>query len=280
MFSIEEAVKVIKQIARESGEIIMKHFYAQDFTEQTKATCADIVTQADLESDAHIREQIKKHFPQAGMITEEGKDILPQNPGKEEVWFCADPLDGTTNFSCGLPIFAVSIGILDSEHQPIGGCVYDPSRDEMFWAIKGKGAFLDAKGKTIQLHCRHKADLINCLVATGFHPDHVSNPDNNIKELSAVLPKVRCIRRCGSAALDLCYVGASRLDAYWENGPHIWDICAGWIIISEAGGVVTDYYGEPLTKQKLHENKIQLIAGSQENVTAISKLIESVRPRH
>lgn len=277
MYNLEEVLPVIKQIARESGAIIMKHFESKDFTEDTKSTCADIVTQADLESDKHIREELTKHFPDAGMITEEGKDVQPKKPGNDEIWFCADPLDGTTNFSCGLPIFAVSIGILDHEHQPIGGCIYDPNRDEMFWAIKGKGSYLDAKGKTTRLYVRNKPELINCLVATGFSPDHVNNSDNNIKELSAILPKVRCIRRCGSACLDLCNVAASRLDAYWENGPHIWDIAAGSAIINEAGGVVTDYFGKKITKEKLHEPKINLIAGHQDIVNQISALIQSVR---
>ena len=165
MYSPEEALPILKQIARESGEIIMKYFESDELVEQTKSTAADIVTQADLESDKHIREALSKNFPNAGMITEEGEDIQPKIEKEADgVWFCADPLDGTTNFSCGLPIFCVSIAMLDYKFESIAGVVYDPTRDEMFSAVRGKGSFLESPRGTKQLKCRHKSDLINSVL--------------------------------------------------------------------------------------------------------------------
>lgn len=274
---LAKALPIIKQIARESGEIIIKHYESHDFTEITKTSAADILTQADLDSDKHIREELKKHFPEAGMITEEGDDIPPKVRGENEIWFCADPLDGTTNFSCGVPYFSVSIGILDSNHRSIGGCIYDPNRDEMFWAIRNHGAFLDTKGQSKQIHVRHRTELVNCLVATGFCSDHLTNPDNNLKEISLILPKVRCIRRWGGTCLDMCYVAASRFDAYWEQGPHIWDVAAAWVIAEEAGAIVCGYDGKPFNNEFLHQPKLNILCAPVETHATFSQLIMEAR---
>lgn len=277
MYDEINVLNILKEIARSSGSILMKYFCSDDLQINTKQTAADMVTTADIESDKYIREKLIENFPDAGLITEEGHNIEPKIKGENERWFCADPLDGTTNFSCNLGIFSVSIAMLDKDHQTLIGVVYDPNRDEMFYAIKGKGAFMEARGKTTQIHCRDNERLINCLVATGFSPDHISNPDNNIKELSVILPKVRCIRRLGSACLDCCYIACKRIDAYWENGPHIWDIAAGSLIVTESGGIVTDYKGEHLTKEKLHMPKINLIISTPKVHGDLVKLIRSVR---
>ena len=279
MINPEEALPVLKQIARESGAIIMKYFESDELIEQTKSTEADIVTQADIESDKHIRESLAKFFPTAGMITEEGQNVQPKVEKEEDAtWFCADPLDGTTNFSCGLPIFAVSIAMLDYKLESIAGVVYDPTRDEMFFAIKGKGSFLESPRGTKQLHCRHKSELIKCLIATGFNPSHITKTkDNNLLELTHILPHVRCIRRCGSAALDCCYVGAARLDGYWENGPHIWDMSAGGLVATEAGAIITNYKGEPLTKEEKLAPMINYIVASKETNENLVKYIQEAR---
>lgn len=281
MISPESALPIMKQLARECGAIIMKFFDSDELVEQTKSTEADIVTQADLLSDKHIREELAKHFPTAGMITEEGQNIEPKttkNDKSDAIWFCCDPLDGTTNFSCGLPIFAVSIAMLDYKLESIAGVVYDPTRDEMFSAVKGKGSFLESPRGTKQLHCRNKSDLINCLIATGFNPNHVkTSKDNNMNELSKILPHVRCIRRCGSSALDACYVAAARLDGYWENGPHIWDIAASSLIATEAGAIVTDYMGQPLTKEAKLAPMINFVVAGKETNERLVSLIKEAR---
>ena len=275
-YDLNEVCETLQKIARGSGEILMEYFETDKYTEHTKATVADIVTDADIASDKFIREQLQLHYPNAGMITEEGSNILPKGTG-QEVWFTADPLDGTTNFSCNMPIFSVSIAMLDKDYQPLVGVIYDPTRDEMFYAIKGKGAFLQSPRGKRQLHVRENVELIKCLVGTGFNPSHVSSKDNNLAEISRILPQVRCLRRCGSACLDCCYVAAARLDCYWENGPHIWDIAAGWCIVVEAGGVATHYDGSPFTRESLLQPQLTIIMGCKTIHDLIQKNIQEAR---
>jgi myo-inositol-1(or 4)-monophosphatase len=252
----------IKDIAINAGAILMTFFEGVNLNESTKATVADIVTDADLASDNYIREQFALRFPTFGVITEEGHTIAPPNPGPDELWLCADPLDGTTNFSCNLPHFSVSIAILNHEHRPIAGAIYDPVRREMFSAILGKGSFLESSSGRRQLHVRENTDPIKCLVSTGFHPSHVSSDDNNLREIAEILPKIRCLRRLGSACLDMCYTAAARLDGYWERGPHIWDVAAGWLIATEAGCLVTTYQGVEWTRETIHKPLLSVIVAN------------------
>lgn len=252
----------LKEIARGSGSILMKYFETDKLNEATKLNQADIVTAADIESDLHIRQQFSSLFPGFGVITEEGKNIAPANPGADEHWLCADPLDGTTNFSCGVPYFSVSIALLNAQHKPVVGVIYDPTRDEMFYGIKGKGSFVETpKGKK-QLKCRCHEELVKCLLVTGFSVTHLTSSDNNIREIQQLLPKIKCLRRFGGACLDMCYVAAGRVDGYWERGPHIWDIAAGWIIATEAGCVVTDYDGNEFTRETLQNPLLTPIVAS------------------
>lgn len=268
--NIEDCLEKMKEIARGAGEILLEYYKNKGFSENTKYNHTDIVTDADLASDKYIREKFAEYFPGFGVITEEGSSIQPANPGPDELWLCADPLDGTTDFSRGLPIFCVSIGLLDVNYQPVAGCVYDPTRDEMFYAIKGKGSFVDSTlaGKH-QLHVRENTELINCLLSFGFNPSHLNTTDNNIREIQQILPKVRCLRCLGSCCLDFCNVASARLDGYWEFGPHIWDVAAGWIIATEAGCIVTHYDGSPFTRESLMLPKLSMIVASP----AIHKLM-------
>ena len=281
MISPEDALPIMKRIARECGEIIMKYFDTDEIVEKTKTTEADIVTQADILSDKHIREELRKNFPTAGMITEEGQNIEPKTTKEDKsdaIWFCCDPLDGTTNFACSFPFFAVSIAMLDYKLESIAGVVYDPTRDELFYAVKGKGAHLESPRVTKELHCRNKSDLINCLIGTGFNANHVkTSKDNNISELSKILPHVRCIRRCGGTVLDICYVAAARLDGFWENGPHIWDIAASSLIATEAGAVMTNYKGEPITKEEKLAPMINFVVGGKEVNEKLVNYIQEAR---
>lgn len=267
----------LKEIARGSGAILMKYFESNELHEGTKSTGADIVTDADLASDTFIREQFQKYFPDFGVITEEGTNIEPKMEG-EKLWLCADPLDGTTNFSCNLPIFSVSIACLDSNYQPIVGVVYDPTRDEMFSAIKGDGSFLESlRIARRRLKARENTDLLKCLVITGFNPAHLTSTDNNTKEIETILPHVRCIRRLGSSCLDFCNIAAARSDCYWENGPHIWDVAAGWLIATEAGCVVSHFDGSPFTHDSLLKPMIDLIVATPSVHGQIMNLIQQAR---
>jgi myo-inositol-1(or 4)-monophosphatase len=156
------------------------------------------------------------------------------------VAWVVDPLDGTNNFAHGFPVFAVSLAAIRGD-EVLAGATYDPLRDELFAARRGGGATLN--GRPIRVSARER--LATSLVATGFPYDKATNPDNNIAQFAAVTPLVRGIRRAGSAALDLAYVAAGRLEAYWERGTNAWDVAAGILLVREAGGRVTDYEGGP-----------------------------------
>lgn len=214
-------------IARNAGRTIRPYFRSDRLDIHSKLNEADIVTAADKASEAIIVKSIKHLYPSHSILSEE---MGAENHDGEYRWII-DPLDGTTNFSAGIPIFAVSIGI---EHNgvPVVGVVYDPVLDELFTAVKGQGAFLNGT----PIHVKDNNRLDRAVVSTGFPVDKNVNPDNNLDNVSRVLPLVRGMRRLGSAAMDICYVAAGFTDAYWEMNLHDWDVAAALLILDEAGG--------------------------------------------
>ncbi|MDE6338463.1 MAG: inositol monophosphatase [Muribaculaceae bacterium] len=216
-------------MAENAGNIHLKYFRKLDIDQSTKLTDSDVVTIADKESEASIISYIHEHFPTHGIIAEEsGRD------NEESEWrWVIDPLDGTTNFSNGLPVFSVSIA-LEHNKEAIIGVVYAPYLNECFYAIKNKGAWLNGK----PIFCSKKDKLSQAVVATGAPYDRNDNPDNNLKEICRMAMCVRGIRRMGSAAIDLCYTGAGYFDAYWELNLNRWDVAAGQLIAAEAGAKI------------------------------------------
>lgn len=214
-------------IARNAGRTIRPYFRSDRLDIHSKLNEADIVTAADKASEAIIVKSIKHLYPSHSILSEE---MGAENHDGEYRWII-DPLDGTTNFSAGIPIFAVSIGI---EHNgvPVIGVVYDPVLDELFTAVKGQGSFLNGT----PIHVKDNDRLDRAVVSTGFPVDKNINPDNNLDNVSRVLPLVRGMRRLGSAAMDICYVAAGFTDAYWEMNLHDWDVAAAMLILDEAGG--------------------------------------------
>ncbi|MDE6496178.1 MAG: inositol monophosphatase [Duncaniella sp.] len=214
-------------IARNAGRTIRPYFRSDRLDIHSKLNEADIVTAADKASEAIIVKSIKHLYPSHSILSEE---MGAENHDSEYRWVI-DPLDGTTNFSAGIPVFAVSIGI---EHNgtPIVGVVYDPVLDELFTAVKGQGAFLNGT----PIHVKENNRLDRAVVSTGFPVDKDVNPDNNLDNVARVLPLVRGMRRLGSAAMDICYVAAGFTDAYWEMNLHEWDVAAALLILDEAGG--------------------------------------------
>lgn len=203
-----------------------------------KRSQSDIVTEADLASQALILEALTRHFPEHGIVAEErGGDRASANGA---VWL-VDPLDGTTNFAHRLPAFAVSIALWVDE-QPMLGVVQDVTRQRTYWAAAGQGAWL---GNERRLQVSSTAQLGHSVVGSGFGHDRATNPDNNLAEFAYLATRVRGIRRNGSAALDLAWVADGRLDAFWEGGLSPWDWAAGVLLIAEAGGRVSDYEGAP-----------------------------------
>jgi len=220
----------MQQLAREAGALLMSYFgkvaieYKGD---------VDIVTAADRAAEELIVTSIRRQWPAHDLIGEEGSRT---ETGSDFRWY-VDPLDGTTNFAHGFPVFCVSLG-LAHKGERIAGVVYDPTRNEMFAAEKGGGAHLN--GQPIRVS--KTARLTGALVATGF-PSRNRHKNPNIHFYHQITLRSHGVRRAGSAALDLCSIAAGRYDAYWEFNLNAWDTSAGILIVQEAGGQVTNYQG-------------------------------------
>ena len=238
MIQLERLLPEITAIAQGAGEIIMRHFAAPIPT-TLKSSRIDIVTAADTEAEAYIVKALLARFPDHHLVGEEGGGQGAPAASAPYQWF-VDPIDGTVNFASKLPHFCTSIALATPDRQPLLGVVYDPTRRELFTAIQGAGAWLN--GQPIRV--TQTAELIDAVITSGFPYDKHTNPDNNLKEWAAFLQRIRGERRLGSAALDLCYVAAGRLDGYWEKDLKTWDVMAGMLIAREAGGTVTDYQGD------------------------------------
>jgi len=234
---LNEILNDVATIALNAGEIIMRHFAAPIPT-TLKSSRIDIVTAADTEAEEFIVRELLKKFPDHHIVGEEGGGQGAPAAAAKYQWF-VDPIDGTVNFASKLPHFCTSIALTTPDRQPLLGVIYDPTRRELFTAVRGGGAHLNGK----PLHVTQTAGLIDAVITSGFPYDKHTNPDNNLKEWAAFLVKIRGERRLGSAALDLCYVAAGRLDGYWEKDLKTYDVMAGLLIAREAGGTVTDYQG-------------------------------------
>jgi myo-inositol-1(or 4)-monophosphatase len=221
------------EVAREAGALLMDYFVQRVKIEYKGE--ADLVTVADRKSEALIRDRLRQRWPGFDMLGEEGG---LQDTGNDYRWYI-DPLDGTTNFAHGFPVFCVSMG-LDHKGERIAGVIYDPTRDELFAAEQGSGAFLNQQ----RIQVSQIANLAESLVATGF-PSHKRHKNPNIFFYHQITLHTHGVRRAGSAALDLCYVACGRLDGFWEFNLNPWDTAAGVLMVQEAGGRVTDFKGGP-----------------------------------
>ena len=197
----------------------------------------NLVTEMDFRSEEIIVSEIRKRFPSHNFLAEEKAKKQTASPFR---WII-DPLDGTTNYAHGFPFYSVSIA-LEKEGEVILGVVYDPARDDLFAAQKGKGARLNGRRITVSSTPR----LSRSLLATGFPYDLRESPVNNFDHFRNFALCTHAVRRCGSAALDLCYVAAGRFDGFWEMKLGPWDLAAGSLMVTEAGGRVTDFEGRPL----------------------------------
>ena len=236
-------------IAREAGTLLIQYFH-QGLKIEYKGD-ADLVTAADRASEALIRERIGKQFPSHDVM---GEEQGLNDRGSEYRWY-VDPLDGTTNFAHGFPVFAVSMALeqrSDTQAKRIAGVVYDPTRDELFAAELGKGAQLNGK----PIHVSQATQLKECLLATGF-PSHKRHKNPNIFFYHQITLRTHGVRRAGSAALDLCNVASGRFDGFWEFNLNPWDTAAGVLIVEEAGGKVSRFDGSPFqldSKETLASN--------------------------
>lgn len=228
-----DLISPMQEMAREAGSLIMGHFRQHVKIEYKGAV--DLVTIADRTSEALILQRIRKQFPTHDVMGEEGTRI---ESGSEYKWYI-DPLDGTTNFAHGYPVFCVSLAV-ERSGQRVAGVIYDPTRDEMFSAELGGGSRLN--GAVIRVSSM--SNLGECLLGTGF-PSQKRHKNPNIFFYHQLTLRTHGVRRAGSAALDLCNVASGRYEGFWEFNLNPWDTAAGVLIVEEAGGRVTDFSGGP-----------------------------------
>jgi myo-inositol-1(or 4)-monophosphatase len=254
-----DLVRLAERVAREVGlEVVRRR--ARGLVEvTTKSSATDMVTEVDRAAEALIVAALQEARPDDGLVGEEGA----QRAGTSGIRWLIDPIDGTTNFLYGLPVWAISIAAVD-DHGPVAGAVSVPTVGELFSGARGQGAHLNGR----VIHCSPKADLATALVGTGFSYQPVLRVEQGLV-MAALLPHVRDIRRSGAASVDLCSVAAGRLDAYYEEGLAPWDLAAGEVIAREAGAMLSDTAGGPVRPGSvvacppaLHRPFLELLAES------------------
>jgi myo-inositol-1(or 4)-monophosphatase len=222
----------IKQVVLAVGAIQKENLGRQNLKIATKSTGIDLVTEIDQKSEQTIIACLQEYFP--------GHSILAEESGltahASEYTWVIDPLDGTTNYAQGLPIFAISIA-LRYRKETVLAVVYAPVVEQLYTAIKGQGAYLNGE----KLHVAAKTKLIDCVLATGFPYDIATHPANNIRYFSHIVTQARAVRRLGAAAYDLACVAAGTFDGYWEMNLSPWDAAAGILLVEEAGGQVVHF---------------------------------------
>ena len=226
------------ETAREAGHLLLEKFGR--ITAVTKKGDINLVTEADLASEALIIERIKSHHPKHAILAEEAGNAVVVDGSNVWKWII-DPLDGTTNYAHGYPCFAVTLA-LEHDGDIVIGVTFDPTRNELFAAERKQGATLN--GKSISVSSTER--LSESLICTGF-PYDFKRKEDFARHLTAFLLSSRGVRRDGSAAIDLAYVACGRFDGFWEEGLNPWDMAAGKLLIEEAGGWVTDYSGSPFS---------------------------------
>jgi len=234
-----EKIEILKNIAREAGVMVKEGYHAKK--EVRHKGVVDLVTQYDVQTENFLLHSLQKSFPDSTLIAEESH----HGTFYHDKAIYIDPIDGTTNFIHGIPHLAVSIGIWE-EGQPRMAVVYNPVLDELFWAVKGKGAYCNGRRLTVS----EESSLQQSLIATGFPYAKAQRGLEYrwvIDTMTALLPNVLDIRRLGAAALDLCYLAEGRTDGFYEIDLKPWDVAAGILVLLEAGGTVTNTEGKPYT---------------------------------
>jgi myo-inositol-1(or 4)-monophosphatase len=235
--STRSELETATRAAIAAGKMLLEGF-SKPHQENFKAAY-NIVTEMDLAAEHLLSEMLRDGFPDYGFLGEESH--RSSELAKDAVWI-VDPLDGTTNYARGYPLFAVSIALKKFDKVMVG-VVYNPLRDELFAAEDSRGANLNGK----PIHVTQTEELGNALLSTGFPYDASTRPARNCEEIEQFIRRTLSLRCDGSAALDLCHVAAGRLDGYWEAGLDMWDIAAGSLIVKEAGGSISLTSGDPFT---------------------------------
>jgi len=268
MVSHSGLITVMQRAVRKAAPRLRRDFGEVEQLQVSRKGPGDFVSMADKRAEQTIVDELRNARPDWGMLLEEGGEIAG-NPDKPR-WI-VDPLDGTTNFLHGIPHFSISIAV--EEKRPDGrpeithGMVYQPVTDEEYWAEKGRGAWLQDR----RLRVSARRDLAETVIGTGIPHFGRGNPESWAKIYSAVASHVSGIRRFGSAALDLAWVAAGRMDGFWEDDLDLWDTAAGVLLVREAGGFVTDYRGADRAMERgeyiaaastIHSKLQKLVAGA------------------
>ena len=261
-------ITVMQRAARKAAPRLRRDFGEVEQLQVSRKGPADFVSMADKRAEQTIVDELRNARPDWGMLLEEGGEIAG-NPDKPR-WI-VDPLDGTTNFLHGIPHFSISIAVEEKKAgggtEITHGMVYQPVTDEEYWAEKGRGAWLQDR----RLRVSARRDLAETVIGTGIPHCGRGNPESWAKIYSAVAPHVSGIRRFGSAALDLAWVAAGRMDGFWEDDLDLWDTAAGVLLVKEAGGFVTDYRGADRAMERgeyiaaastIHSKLQKLVAGA------------------
>ena len=255
-------LNIMIKAARKAGRSLVKDFREVENLQVSMKGAGDFVSKADLAAEQILKEELLTARPTYGYLGEEGGEVQGQDPTRR--WI-VDPLDGTTNFLHGLPHWAISIA-LEHKGQIVAGVVYDAAKDEMFFAEKGAGAWLN-DSKRLRVSGRKR--LIECIFATGVPFAAKRTLPASLQDLARLMPECAGVRRFGSAALDLAYVAAGRYDGYWERELNIWDVAAGTLLVTEAGGLLEGLRPDqdPLEGQ--------LLAGNGEVFSSFAKIIRN-----
>lgn len=239
MIDLNPVEQVAIEAHRAGGRVLRRHFRRLTQIEFKGTNDANLITAADHASEAAVIKTILRHFPDHGILAEESGESRPHAERPATRWII-DPLDGTTNFAHGLPIYSISIAV-EHEGEVLLGSISLPQLGEFFLARKGGGATCNGK----PIHVSSIATLRTSLVGTGFPYDRRERADRYLGFWRAIMMKAHGLRRLGSAAVDMCYVAAGAFDAYYEESLNPWDWAAGALIVREAGGMVTDFAGKP-----------------------------------
>jgi len=255
-------INVMMKAARKAGRSLVKDFQEVENLQVSLKGAGDFVSRADVAAENIIREELMEARPNYGWCGEESEDIDGKDPTRR--WI-VDPLDGTTNFLHGLPHWAVSIA-LEHKGEIVAGVVYDPAKDELFWAEKGAGAWMNET--RIRVSARKRMN--EAIFATGLPFAGRADLPDTLQDLARLLPACAGVRRWGAAALDLAYVAAGRYDGFWERRLHSWDIAAGLLLVREAGGFV-----EALAPEGDALTDGELICANSDLFGALAKIIRN-----
>ena len=262
---MQDRLQLAIELARRAGGLLLEG-QGTDLRVSKKGAI-DLVTDYDLKSEQMLVKEILSAYPQDAIVAEEGTSSGSAPTDAEHLWLI-DPVDGTTNYAHRIPFYSVSIGLMAGD-RILAGVIYDPSREELFHASEGGGAWLDDQ----PLKVSETRVLDDSLLVTGFPYDIRTNPHNNLDHFSEFAVRSRAVRRLGSAALELAYVAAGRFEGYWELRLNAWDWAAGVLMVREAGGVVTTFSGDDkvlegdetllATNGRIHEQMMETLRAGE-----------------